>query len=78
MDNTTVVRLKVAGRVRGLMDSAGTTRNELAKQIGMPSTTLYRCLHGTRDFSVSEIVAVAQALGAEVGDILPAETRATA
>ena len=51
----------------------GTTRNAVAKKAGIPSTTFNRKVDGYSDFTLRELGAVAEALGLELIDILPAE-----
>lgn len=51
----------------------GTTKNAVAKAAGIPATTFDRKVNGKNDFTLRELGAVAEALGLELADILPAE-----
>lgn len=49
-----------------------TTKNAVARKAGIPATTFNRKVDGKADFTLRELGAVAEALGLELIDILPA------
>lgn len=51
----------------------GTTKNAVARKAGIPATTFDRKINGVNDFTLPELGAVAEALGLELIDILPAD-----
>lgn len=48
-----------------------TSKNAVARAAGIPGTTFDRKINGKNDFTLSELGAVAEALGLTLADILP-------
>lgn len=65
MENTT------AAKVSAALEETGVSKLQLSLLAGIPYTTLGRCLMGTRDFRVSEIMRIGDALEVEPGTLLP-------
>jgi len=58
----------IAERVNDYCKRTGTTRDELARQLGFSRQTLRAKLNGDIDFRVSEAIALADIIGCEVDD----------
>lgn len=61
---------KAAGNIKRLMKEAGKTRNEVARDAGIPRENFYRKLKAPHTFMVRELDDVAEALGVTVPDFL--------
>ncbi|MCX2746704.1 helix-turn-helix transcriptional regulator [Arthrobacter sp. MI7-26] len=60
----------VVGNIKRLMKEAGKTRNEVARDAGIPRETFYRKLKAPNTFMVCELGDVAEALGVTVSELL--------
>ena len=59
-------------RVSAAIARSGRTLSEVATEAGLARTTLLRKARGVGTFSVVEIALIAEALGVEWSDLLPA------
>ena len=59
----------IGRRIRISLLDAGISANELARQTGIPSASLYRKLAGTAEFRASELVKISRALGIGLEDL---------
>ena len=59
-------------RVSAAIARSGRTPSEVATEAGIARTTLLRKMRGVGTFSVVEIALIAEALGVDWSDLLPA------
>lgn len=76
MEQTTTQR--VAEQIRATLGRRQLSRSWLAREVGMPVTTMNRRLRGDQAFTVDELTAVAKALEVPVTSLFPAESFAPA
>lgn len=60
----------VSAKVRAILAERRLTGVWLARQIGMPKSTLARRLAGEQPFTADELVRIAEILGVEPSDLL--------
>lgn len=65
------VNRAIGERVRLVMWRKKVTQTALAAQLGMSQPGLGKKIHGERAWSVEDLLQVAEALGVQVGDLLP-------
>lgn len=66
-------RKQLALSIRSRMALRDMTQAELADAIGMSRTALSSRMRGARDFTFSELEAIAAAVGVGLRDLLPAD-----
>jgi len=71
MEQTTTQR--VAEQIRAILGRRQLSRSWLARELGMPVTTMNRRLRGDQAFTVDELTAVAKALQLPVTSLFPAD-----
>ncbi len=59
--------------VQMAIDAAGASMNALADETGIPYSTLRRKLRGLSDFTLSDLLLIAEALGTTPDLLLPTE-----
>ena len=64
---------EIARNIAAQISLKNMTQSGIAKESFIPLTTLHRKLHGSGDFTIPEVVAIAGALGVRFADLLPAE-----
>lgn len=74
MDHTREVADKVAAAVL----RSGKSKSAVADQAGIPRTTFSRLLNGHAEFSVGQLLRVAEATGAQPSTLLPSRFLAVA
>ena len=60
-------------RIRERRDELKLTRKELANRIGTTQTSIFRYENGTRNVPLKKMVAIADALGCKVDDLIVKE-----
>lgn len=76
MAKTSDVTERVAATVTTEMDRVGASINGLADATGIPFSTLRRKLAGHGDFTLGDLLAIAETLGVTPADLLPEPFRA--
>jgi DNA-binding Xre family transcriptional regulator len=60
----------VAAEIRRLMDERRLSSNALAKETGLPQTTVYRKVHGKQVIDLNDLPPLAEALGISVTELI--------
>ena len=56
--------------LRVYMIAAGLNQKQLAQKVGMTPASLSRKINGTREFKISEVMAIKEALGMSTDEIM--------
>lgn len=72
------IRERIAAAVRAALARDGRTCAKLAEAVGLSKSSLSKKLHARAPLYVDELIAITQALGLELVDILPRNGKDTA
>ena len=70
MDRNTAVRF-IADRISAAILHSGKKKNHIAKTAGIPLSTFMKKLKAEGEFSLGEIMAVADAIGVPAHELMP-------